>query len=373
MKILMALPGLHRVNRGAEVAFVEIAARLAASGKFDVVLAGSGEPDSSKPYRFLHTPMTPRERFEKFPKFPPLRSEFRWEELTFAWHLRKTVREEKPDLTVTCSYPFVSWVLRSLRNGQNKKALHIFVTQNGDHPALRTNSEYKLFRCDGLVCTNPIFFQRNLASWDTTLIPNGVDTARFTPPLSPEEKMESRKKIGIPLDGKTVVMASALIPSKNVRPALDAVAALDGVSLVLAGDGPLRDEIDTAAKNLLPGRYLRISLPPEKMPDFYRAGDVFLHMSREESFGNVYIEAASCGTPVVAHDYPTSRWILGDNALLVDTTSTPATSAAILSVLNGEHTFPESFHDEFCECFSWDTIAAHYARFFQVILAKNSL
>ena len=42
MKILMALPGLHRVSRGAEVAFESVASGLAQSGEIEVTVAGSG-------------------------------------------------------------------------------------------------------------------------------------------------------------------------------------------------------------------------------------------------------------------------------------------------------------------------------------------
>lgn len=359
MKILMALPGLHRVSRGAEVAFESVAAGLAQAGGFDVTVAGAGREIPGRPYKYLRAGMVPRERFEKFPKFPPMRSEFRWEELTFAWNLRRAARELRPDVTVTCSYPFVSWVLRGMRDSRGRRARHVFVTQNGDHPARRTNSEYKLFRCDGLVCTNPEFYDFNKAAWRSALIPNGVDVDRFSP--GPGERAE----LGLPRDGKIVVMASALIPSKNVALAVEAVAKLDGVSLAVAGDGPCRDDVDRLGRELLGSRYVRTVLTPDKMPGFYRSGDVFLHLSREESFGNVYIEAMACGLPVVAHDYGTTRWILGNKATLLDTSDPAATAEAIRRALDGPRPDKQALHRAVSERFSWPVITAEYARFFR--------
>jgi len=361
MKVLMALPGLHRVNRGAEVAFESVAAGLAQESGFDVTVAGAGPEIPGRPYRYLQAPMVPRERFEKFPKFPPLRSEFRWEELTFAWSLRKAVRTLRPDITVTCSYPFVSWVLRGMRDGSGRKSRHVFVTQNGDHPARRTNSEYKLFRCDGLVCTNPEFYEFNKATWHSILVPNGVDVDRFTP------GPDARDELGLPRTGKVIVMASALIPSKNVALAVRAVALLDGVTLAVAGDGPCRDEVDGLARELLPRRYVRMTLAGDKMPGFYRSGDAFLHMSRDESFGNVYIEAMACGTPVVAHDYGTTRWILGDSATLLETSDTAATAAALRRVLEGPAPDRQVLHAKIASRFSWPVITAEYARFLNAL------
>ncbi len=357
MKVLMALPGLHLVNRGAEVAFEAVATGFAREAGFEVTVAGAGPEIPGRPYRYIQAPMVPRERFEKFPKFPPLRNEFRWEELTFAWSLRRAVRSLRPDITVTCSYPFVSWILRGIRDGSGRKARHVFVTQNGDHPARRTNSEYKLFHCDGLVCTNPEFYEFNKATWNSILVPNGVDVDRFTP------GQDARGELGLPRDGKVVVMASALIPSKNVALAVRAVARLDGVTLAVAGDGPCRDEVDGLARELLPGRYFRMTLTGDKMPGFYRSGDAFLHMSRDESFGNVYIEAMACGTPVVAHDYGTTRWILGDSATLLDTSDSAATAAALRSVLDGPAPDRAALHNRIAARFAWPVITAGYVRF----------
>jgi len=359
MKVLMALPGLHRVNRGAEVAFESVGAGLAQSGEFDVTMVGAGVAVPGRPYRYLQAGMVPRERFEKYPKFPPLRSEFRWEELTFAWSLWRTVRELRPDVTVTCSYPFVSWILRGMRDASGGRARHVFVTQNGDHPARRTNSEYKLFRCDGLVCTNPGFYEFNQATWHCALIPNGVDVGRFCPGPG------ARAELGLPTEGKLVVMASALIPSKHVELAVRAVARLDGVALAAAGDGPCRDEVDGLARELLPGRFFRVTLTGDQMPGFYRSGDVFLHMSREESFGNVYIEAMACGTPIVAHDYGTTRWILGEKARLIDTAEPMRTAEALREVLGGPDLGRAALHEAARERFSWPVIIDAYAAFFR--------
>jgi len=359
MKILMALPGIHCVNRGAEAAFESVASGLAQSGDFEVTVVAAGPEIPGRPYKFLHAGMIPRERFEKFPRFPPLRSEFRWEEMTFAWNLRKAVRELRPDVTVTCSYPFVSWVLRGMKDAQGRRSRHIFVTQNGDHPARRTNSEYKFFRCDGLVCTNPEFYEFNKPTWRSALIPNGVDVSSFTPGPG------ARAELGLPPDGKVVVMASALIPSKNVALAIESVALLDGVTLAVAGDGPGRDAVDGLGRSLLGPRYLRTTLTTEKMPAFYRSGDLFLHLSREESFGNVYIEALACGIPVVAHDYQTTRWILGDRATLLDTSDPQATSQAIRRILDGPPPDRQALHNTARDRFSWPVITAEYARFFR--------
>lgn len=356
-QVLFALPGLHGVARGAEVAFESVAAGLAEDPGFAVTVVGAGPPRADRPYRYLQAGMVPRERFELWPKFPPLRSEFRWEELTFAASLWRVLRRERPDFTITCSYPFVSWVLRGLRDERGRRAGHVFVTQNGDHPARRTNSEYRLFRCDGLVCTNPDFHAFNRETWRCALIPNGVDVARFTPGAG------NRDALGLPAQGPVVAMASALIPSKHVALGVRAVARLPGVTLALAGDGPQREEIDALGRELLGERFRRMTLTAAAMPDFYRSCDVFLHLSREESFGNVYIEALACGRPIVAHDYPTARWILGSEATLIDARTPEAVAAALDAALKAPPGDGWSRHAEAAARFSWAAVTRQYAEF----------
>src|SRR5215470_2934509 len=111
MRVLFALPGLHRHSRGAEVALISVASELARMGD-EVTLIGSGEPDPTAPYRFLHAASVRRERFEKFPFGPLLRHEYAYEELTFVPGLLRQYRPQDYEVTMTCSYPFTNWVLR---------------------------------------------------------------------------------------------------------------------------------------------------------------------------------------------------------------------------------------------------------------------
>ena len=53
MRIHFVLPGLHRVQRGAEVAFESVAQELGLLGE-DVMLVGTGRERSGRAYRFQH-------------------------------------------------------------------------------------------------------------------------------------------------------------------------------------------------------------------------------------------------------------------------------------------------------------------------------
>jgi len=360
-RILFALPGLHRVNRGAEAAFEQIATGLCSRG-FDVTLLGTGEPNSSRPYRYLQGNLRPRETFRKWPSFPPFRGEYRWEEASFVPSLWKLYQPKDYDITVTCSYPFVNWVLRAKRKG--KQPAHVYITENSDWAVHTPNREYRWFGCEGLVCTNPEYHTRNRETWNSVLIPNGVNAGAFTP--GPPE----RYAFGIPPGVKVVCMVSALIPSKYPQAGIRAVAALEGVHLLLAGDGPQREECDALGEELLGDRYHRVTVPMDRMPAVYRCGDVFMHLSQAEAFGNIYIEALSCGLPVVAHDTETTRWILGDYGELLDTENEEALVNRLRSMLNSEKTDAAQRHEAVVKRFDWEVVCDQYAEYLRGLVGQ---
>lgn len=362
MRILIALPGLHRIDRGAEIAFIAVAKELAQGGD-QVTLIGSGEERPGAPYRFLKAASVPRESLETLPSLPILRNEYCYEELTFAPQLMSRYRPADYDVTVTCSYPFTNWILRRPVVGANRPP-HVFVTHNGDWPPLKRESEYRWFGCDGLICINPDFHERNKQRWNSRLIPNGVDTERFQPGAA------ERAQFGLPEDRPVVLMVSALIPNKRIEFAIEAVSRVADAHLVVAGDGPLRNTISAMATRMLPGRFTLLSVPPARMPSLYRSADVFLQASKDEPFPLVFLEAMACGLPIVGHDIPRVRWFIGDEEYLADMDNPDAVAQSIDRARRSGSTGRQQRLDR-AATYSWARIAAMYREFFEDILRKR--
>jgi glycosyltransferase involved in cell wall biosynthesis len=365
MRILIALPGIHRYNRGAELAFMAVARELALSD--EVTLIGSGN-EVAAPYRFLRARSLEREHFERFPSFPPLRNEYCYEELTFAPELLLRYRPRDYDITVTCSYPFTNWILRRPVLLSNRPK-HIFVTHNGDWPAYAgrsgvRSSENYFFGCDGLICINPDFFARNNDRWNCRLIPNGVDCERFSPGAA------ARSQFGLPQNKLVVLIVSALIENKRVGVGIDAVSRIPEAHLAIAGDGPLRDQILDHAEKVMPTRFTRLSVSPAQMPLLYRSADVFMQCSKDEPFPLVFLEAMACGIPIVAHDISRVRWFLGDNEFLVKMDDP---SAIAQRILDAHQHRAENLSERVkrARTFSWPNVAAQYRSFFQDVLKAS--
>jgi glycosyltransferase involved in cell wall biosynthesis len=362
MRIAFALPGLHRTWRGAEVAFTSVGAELARRGH-EVTLIGSGPPLADTSYRFLSAKLIQRERFERFPSFPAFRNETSWEEASFVPSFLGVYRPQDYDATLACSYPFLNWTLRARRH-KGRRPAHVFVTQNGDWPARANNSEYRFFGCDGIVGINPDFYEACRGRFASVLIPNGVDLTRFRPGAS------NRALFGLPDAVPLVLMVSALIESKDVGTGIEAVSRLRDVHLVVAGDGPLRDELREHAQRLMPGRYHNLTTTPNRMPDLYRSADLFMHLAREEAFGNVFVEAMASGLTTVSWDLPRTRWITGPTGRLVPEGDLASLAGAIESAL-GSGDELEALSRR-AEHFSWERIGGRYEEFIAEVVARRS-
>jgi glycosyltransferase involved in cell wall biosynthesis len=161
-------------------------------------------------------------------------------------------------------------------------------------------------------------------------------------------------------------MVSALIPAKRVDIGIEAVSRIPDAHLVVAGNGPIRQAIEATAANSLPGRFTLLSVPAEQMPPLYQSADVFLHLSKDESFGNVFLEAMACGLPVVAHDSPRVRWIVGDNQFLIDSDNSASITAAIKAASNAPNAGLQEGISR-AASFTWPRIGKLYREFLHKI------
>lgn len=366
LRVLFALPGMHRVRRGAEVAFESIATELARIPGFDVSVAGTGAVIPERPYRFLPVRCIRRERFEWAPTFPVMRSHYAYEELTWIPGLLRAYSPADYDVTVTCSFPFTNWALRAHAPGRRSPP-HVYVTQNGDWPARSRDREFRLFGCDGLVCTNPDYYDRNRDRWRSVLVPNGVDDARFSP------GPPCREAFGLPPGVPMALTVSALIASKRVVEGIRCAARVPGLHLVVAGDGELREAVDAAGAEFLGERFHRVTVSHQEMPDLYRSADVLLHPSQDDPSPLAYIEALSTGLPVVAHDCRTTRWTFEDQGFLVDAADDGAVAGAIEQALAARTPEARVRRRELVgRRFTWRRIASAYADFLAEVVAVRS-
>jgi glycosyltransferase involved in cell wall biosynthesis len=97
-----------------------------------------------------------------------------------------------------------------------------------------------------------------------------------------------------------------------------------GASLVLAGDGPLRAELERTQATVLG------HVPDGTLDALYAGALALACVSRDEGFGFTPVEALARGTPVVVADLPVFEETLGDGALRVPPGDAEALADALL-------------------------------------------
>jgi glycosyltransferase involved in cell wall biosynthesis len=170
------------------------------------------------------------------------------------------------------------------------------------------------------------FLRSVVVSWGVppervTVLPNATPVTRELPPRD-----ELRRRFGI--DGPTLAFAGRLTPQKSLDDAFAAVEGVDGVTLLLAGEGEERARLEALGVPRV--RFLG-ALARERVLELFAAADGSLLSSAWENFPHAVVEALSVGTPVIATDVGGVSEIVQDgvNGLLAPTHNPEALGAAV--------------------------------------------
>jgi glycosyltransferase involved in cell wall biosynthesis len=140
-----------------------------------------------------------------------------------------------------------------------------------------------------------------------------------------------------------VLFVNRLVTAKGVHVLLQALAAMEGTTAAIAGDGPDRRSLERLARKLGLGDRVRFVgwVSPEQRTHLLASSRVLVLPSLwDEPFGIVGIEALAAGIPVVASDVGgISSWLGdGDGGFLVPRGDASAFARALTQLL-GDETF----------------------------------
>ncbi|MGH4030457.1 glycosyltransferase family 4 protein [Actinomycetota bacterium Odt1-20B] len=124
-----------------------------------------------------------------------------------------------------------------------------------------------------------------------SLWPRGVDTVRF----HPGRRDEALRRELAPGGELIVGYVGRLAPEKQVE-LLSGVCGLDGVRVVVVGDGPSEASVRAA----LPGAVLLGRRTGDELARIFASLDLFVHTGPYETFCQTVQEAMASGVPVVA-------------------------------------------------------------------------
>ncbi|MGH7906691.1 MAG: glycosyltransferase [Candidatus Binataceae bacterium] len=173
-----------------------------------------------------------------------------------------------------------------------------------------------------------------------TVIPSGVDCARFAPPDDPA-RFRARSALGLEQGEIAVGALGALEPRKGHHYLLEALALLKkdpsgataNLRCFVAGDGTLAQT--------LAGQTRRLDLEamvsfPGRLDDplgFLWALDIFVMPSLKEGLGVAALEAMACGLPVIASGVGGIRETVENGAGLLTEAGSPESLASAIKQL----------------------------------------
>jgi glycosyltransferase involved in cell wall biosynthesis len=220
---------------------------------------------------------------------------------------------------------------RALRYGLTTLPLDAFQAQGGARIAV-LKAVRDLALSGARLYLSPSESLRRIASRWHLVVPDRIRVVPNPVPLtelSDREELRRRHRFA----GPTLVVAGRLVPQKALGVALEALRGCEGVELVLAGDGPERERLETLARAAgLEERTRFLGAQPRRtVLELLAAADAVLLSSAWENFAHAVVEGLAAGTPVIGTDVGGVAEVVEDgvNGLLVPPGDPAALAAAI--------------------------------------------
>ena len=324
VKIAIACSGLGHIHRGIETWAADLAGALREAGEDVTLFQGSGEPAED-----WQKVLPCQKRFDPktqawVRRLKPLGgwrygfgSGYEMEQTTFALKLWPKIRADYDILHV--QDPTIAQIMEQL-NRKHLSRPRVILAHGTEEP---TETLQKFSHLQHLApCYLTDWEAHRPPKQQVFAIPNFVDAAKF----SPGNKCAARKQWNLP-PNDFIVLCVAAIKKTHKRMddllrefALFSESYAAAATLVIAGGREVEsDEIIAEGRRLLGSRVQFLEgVSREKIPDLYRAADVFALASRHEMMPIALLEALASGLPVVCNDTPTLRWMVGPAGELND-------------------------------------------------------
>ena len=181
--------------------------------------------------------------------------------------------------------------------------------QRRELPIVEFLKKQFLRRCSGFVVPGRAAFDyvkaQNADARPIFVAPNAVDNDLFADASNVARKRATihRKELGLPQ--RYYLFVGRLVHEKGVFELIDAYARLDlklreELGLVIAGDGPVRLELQQLAAGVAPGKIVFAGfIHREELGIYYGLAETLVLPTYTDTWGMVVNEAMACGLPVI--------------------------------------------------------------------------
>ncbi len=212
------------------------------------------------------------------------------------------------------------------------------------------------------------------------IVENGwpEDRVHYLPNFVSEDRAApfDRKTLYTPENAVLVLALGRLHENKGFDVLMRALSRVPNTYLWLAGEGPLREDLEKLAEDLGIKPRVRFLGWREDTPALFAACDLFVCPSRHEPLGNVVIEAWAQGLPVIAADSMGPGTLIEhmDSGVLVPVDDANGLAHAIRGVIEdpnlADH-IARRGRQVYEQRFTEQQVVARYLDFFQSVVTNH--
>lgn len=158
----------------------------------------------------------------------------------------------------------------------------------------------------------------------------GLDQRKF----KPVDRVATKRELNV--EGPLFIGVGALIKRKNQELVIEAMTSFPSAALMLAGTGEEEKAYRSLADKLGLKDRIRFlgNVPHDDLPRLVAAADISILPSKSEGLANAWVEALSCGTPIIISEAGGARELIrSDIAGRIVNQSSSAIVAAIKAIL----------------------------------------
>jgi 1,2-diacylglycerol 3-alpha-glucosyltransferase len=392
LRIFFSCSGVGIIDRGIEIFFREAFDGLHGTEGLDITLykgAGEEKPDERVLWNVPRTG-----RAARLLGACIRRSSYVAEQLSTFPSMVRAIRRHRPEI-ICYSDSNLGFQLFRWRKQIGVPFRLLFSNGGPCHPPFD--------RTDYVQQVAPFYLEEALAAGEPAdrhrMVPYGICVPEGALDVSEEAKRQIRRQLGLPIDRKIILSVGwvtaqhkrmdyvvnefaamldyrttgdhgtgPVVSSSEVSGRLPVVSGQSAPYLVLLGtkDAESAAIIALARKKLGEENFTARSVPHDQVADYYRTADLFVLGSLQEGFGRVFLEALIYGLPVIAHDHPVMRFVLGSEGTFGDLSKPGVLAALIREKLGREDSEADAIRrrEMVRARFSWGVLAPQYREMF---------
>lgn len=294
--------------------------------------------------------------------------------------IKALVEKENYDI-VHCHTPLAAMCTRLACCGVRKRGTRVLYTAHGFHfykgaPLKNWLIYYPIEKfcahfTDVLITMNQEDYalaQKKMKAKRIEYVPGvGINLDNFG--NASTDNAAKRKELGIPENVALLLSVGELNENKNHETVIRAIADMENVHYIIAGEGDLREHLQEVINKLGIADRVRLLGFRSDIGELCEAADVFVFPSFREGLPVSLMEAMASGLPCIVSKIRGNMDLIDENGgMLFDQHSVMACKEAIERVLDGEQTNMSAYNLEKIKKFSISVVEEKMKEIYQEVL-----